>query len=111
MGTITKIIESQSDDGSALIYYRPEFSYVDAGGTSYVVDSNIGSKPSRFTVGEQVPIRYEIGNPGGAKIDTFGEMRGASLAFGLGGVVLILLAYWCRFRARQRGIVLNELPF
>jgi Protein of unknown function (DUF3592) len=110
-GTITKIIESQSDDGSALVYYRPEFSYVDAGGTPYVVDSNVGSKPSRFTVDQQVPIRYEISNPSGAKIDTFGEMWGASLGFGLAAVVLVLLAYWCRFRARQRGIVLNDLPF
>lgn len=110
-GTITKIIESQSGDGSALVYYRPEFSYADADGKSYVVDSNVGSNPSRFSVGEQVPVRYEIGDPGGAKIDTFGEMWGASLAFGFTAAVLILVAYWCRFKARKRGILLNERPF
>ena len=114
-GTITKIIESQTPnqngDGSVFIYYRPEFSYADAGGKSYIVDSKVGSNPSGFTVGERVPVRYEISNPGVAKIDTFGEMWGLSSAFGLGAALLILIAYRFRFKARQRGIVLNNLPF
>jgi len=68
-GVVVSLEDHQDDDGS--VTYSPVFSFVAANGSKQTVQSYSSSNPPGYSVGEQVPVRYETRNPAHARIATY----------------------------------------
>lgn len=104
-GKITSLNEVEDDDGG--LTYRPVFTFVARDGTSETIQSNAGSSPAGYEVGQTVPIRYETSDPSVARIDAFWQMWPFPVAFAIAGCVTGLLGWFFRWRVQKR---LNAPP-
>jgi len=66
-GTVSSLREEHSDDG---IMYYPVVQFTAAGGAPVTINSNEGSKPPQFHVGETCQVYYNPLDPHDAIIDS-----------------------------------------
>lgn len=98
--TVTQLLETTGDDGKT--YYKPQYDYTAPDGRKSTDVSNSGSNPPKYTVGQQIQIRYHPANPArGTRIDTVSEIWGMEIWFGITGLGSLALAQWLRARRRK----------
>jgi hypothetical protein len=104
VGEVVELVESESNDGAT---YHPRFKFLAFDGLEYVVDSDWGSSPPEFEVGDTVDVLYLEGFPEDAKIDVFFAVCGWSFIFGitafgniLMGVILFAI-YWMKNKSNN----------
>lgn len=56
------------------VIYLPTFTFKTPSGQLITKESNIGSDPPDFSVGQQVPVLFDSGDPQTAKIATTGQL-------------------------------------
>jgi hypothetical protein len=86
-----------SSGGDRFISYAPVFKFTDENGQSHKVTSEESSSPASFSIGQSVVVLYEPGKPMQARINTFMEIWGGPIIFGLVGTAFILFGYF-KFR-------------
>jgi hypothetical protein len=96
--------------GDAQTTFAPVFRFTAHDGQSYMVTSGTSTNPPSFAVGQQVTVLYLDGDPGGAKIDSIGQLWGFSIAFGIGSVATgaigaVMLRYERRRRSRRTDLL------
>lgn len=79
-------------DGKTSTTYTPIFTFTDQTGNYQQMPQGFSSSPSTYGVGDVVPFRYHPNRPGLGRVNTFWQMHGAALAFGLIGMLLSLAA-------------------
>jgi hypothetical protein len=104
-GTVTALTESKDGDGS--VAYNPVFTFTTRDGKTQTVQSNAGSDPPGFEVGDSVPVRYNAADPSEARIDTFWQTWPFPAAFAIGGCVMGIIGLLFRWRVHKR---LNAPP-
>ena len=96
---------SAGDEGQeTVVVFAPVFVFAAENGKEFTVRSKAGSNPPAYAVGQEVRVLYRKGDPGSARIATFGQLWGVACGFSAAGVVLsavggVLLA-WGRSRIR-----------
>ncbi|NMP29636.1 DUF3592 domain-containing protein [Rahnella sp. SAP-1] len=109
-GTVVKLIEKYSqDNGKDKIFYYPQLTFIDSHHTPQLIESASGSNPAHYSVGEKVPIIYQIDNPENAKIDTFFELWAGAIITGIFAVVFMLPLIISRFITRLSGNKVKKL--
>jgi hypothetical protein len=98
-GKIT-MVESRIDSDREEHFF-PHFTFSKPDGTIVEIASDVGTNPSDFEVGEQVPVVYDPGNPKNAKIATTFQIYGFSMVLGIVGTVLIPFGFLAKY-LRQR---------
>lgn len=83
--------------------YFPVFTFVAANGQKYVVSSDAGSNPSEFTVGQNVPVKYRLADPGKAKIISYWQLWTMPTVFCILGLVFGGLGVGFLFYERRSG--------
>jgi hypothetical protein len=88
-------------DANAPESYIFKFSLPD--GTDHVIHSSTSSSPPGFTVGKHVLIVLMPSDPDGAKIDSFGQIWGLALGFGITSFVTPFVGlYGCLVVLRRK---------
>lgn len=83
---------TSTEDGKTTTTYTPIFAFTDQTGNYQQVPQGFSSSPSTYGVGDLVPFRYHPNRPGLGRVNTFWQIHGAALAFGLIGMLLSLMA-------------------
>jgi hypothetical protein len=89
------------DQGNST-FYTPVFAFTAKDGHTYTVASATGSNSPPFTPGQQVPVRYNPGEPTAAKIATVAQLWRMPLVFGSAGVMFSLIGWLLLRSERQR---------
>ena len=95
-------LEGTRWDANAPVSYSPVFKFALPDGMDRVVHSSTGSSPAGFSVGEHVPVVLMPSDPGGAKIESFGQVWGLALGFGIVSVVTAFVGLYGRFVVLRR---------
>jgi hypothetical protein len=98
-GTITSM-ESRIDSDNEEHFF-PNFTFKTKDGSTAVVNSNIGSDPPSFEVGDSVPVLYPIGNPAAARIATTFQTFGMAIILGIVGTAFVFLGFIARWLRRR----------
>ena len=102
-GNITEMRAQTDREGD--VTYHPTFRFEDASGSQQLVSSSFGSSPPGFLIGQAVGVLYLGDDPQSARIDTFWQLWGLAVFFGIigGGQLTIgwLVLLWPKIRSRQ----------
>jgi hypothetical protein len=102
-GIVTANVPIENTDASGTTTtFAPTFKFTASDGRIYGVTSGTSSNPPGFAVGQQVRVLYELNDPASAKIDSFGQLWGFSLGFGIGSVVCGAVGFWILLLRRRR---------
>jgi hypothetical protein len=105
-GIVTKLTARNNDSGS--IYYVPTFIFKTSTSQQISIDSDTGSNPSGFAVGEHVRVLFDPDEPQNARIATTAQLWLFSMIFGIIGVLLLPIGI---FLLRQPQIATAPIPF
>lgn len=91
-----------ADGGDATTSFAPEFTFTGVDGKSYTVTSSTSSDPPAFAEGQTVRVLYDPRDPGSARIDTFGQIWGLAVGFGIAGLACFALGgVWMVWKVRR----------
>jgi hypothetical protein len=99
-GVVVSLEDHQDDDGS--VTYSPVFSFVAANGSKQTIHSYSSSNPPGYSVGEQVPVRYETRDPAHARIATYWQTWEMETSFIIASCATSLLGMFFRWRVSKR---------
>jgi hypothetical protein len=89
-GVVTGLVESRDTrSGSS---YRPVFVFRDGNQVAHEIQSNVGSNPPAYKIGDRVSVLYATEKPDNAAIDSFLYLWFFPLLFGLLGTVQLAFA-------------------
>lgn len=91
-GKVIDLVRS-TDQGTGVnrfVSYAPVFEFTDRNGQSHKVTSDESSSLASFSIGQQVVVLYEPDKPMQARINTFMQIWGGSIIFGIVGTSFIL---------------------
>ena len=100
-GTVIEIVEKYSDSNSSSssrsnrhgsYTYYPVVEFTDQQGKPHKFQSNTGSNPSRYFVGDKVPVLYDPARPGSAGIDHWLDLYLGPMVLGILGTVFFIFA-------------------
>jgi small-conductance mechanosensitive channel len=87
-GAVIKLLQSTS---RGKITYRPVVRFNNKNGDTVEFVSAHGSRPPRYTVGQEVEVLYQPTDPHNAEINAFFPLWGGSVIMGIMGGVFFLL--------------------
>ena len=91
-----------ADGGEATTSFAPEFTFTGVDGKTYTTTSSTSSNPPAFAEGQAVRVLYDPRNPGSARIDTFWEIWGLTVGFGIAGLISFALGgVWMAWKVRR----------
>ncbi|MBC8144587.1 MAG: DUF3592 domain-containing protein [bacterium] len=124
-GVVIGLAQSQSHSSKSSSYF-PVIQYQTSSGETTTFQSNSGSSPPAFEVGERVTVLYDPAQPADASIDSFWQLYALPAIFGIIGLVFFavgggmfiahmlnrrkreqLLASGRRITTQVQGVVLN----
>lgn len=104
-GTVTRVIEVNNRSRKRTTYFAPEIQFHTPDGTTkyYLPTSRVSERltlslfgTKKFKEGETVSLYYNPGDPGEARIGTFGQLWFASILFIVFGLILGTVGWFIR---------------
>lgn len=95
-GTVTNMVarrDSPTDMTDMSVSYYPVILFTTEGGTAIQYQSNVGSSPPAYQVGEIVEVLYKPGNPQNASINSFFQLWGATAILGGIGLLFAIIGF------------------
>ncbi|MFL9453844.1 MULTISPECIES: DUF3592 domain-containing protein [Nostocales] len=92
-GTVVNLIRrfSTDSDGEVSELYYPMVRFTTKSGQERIFESNTGSYPPRFSLGQQVEVLYNSQNPNSVNINSFFSLWGVTFVLtALGSVFLVI---------------------
>jgi len=86
-GTILENIRRTDNEGQPC--YHPRFAFETPDGREMVVESSFGTNPPSFRPGQQVVVLFDPSEPKDARINTFAQLWGVAIVFGIFGSVFL----------------------
>jgi len=84
-GEVVRLERSRSR-GRYGFTYAPVFTFSTESGEIYTVESDVGTSPACFDVGDPVRVRYDPAHPDSAKINTFFQTWGTAAIYAAVGL-------------------------
>lgn len=100
-GNVVRLEESNSSEGGCCVY-SPVIEFI-AGGQTYSFEGDNASSPPAYSVGEEVPVLYDPGNPGTAQINSFFERWVFPIIIIPAMIVAALILNFFMIRSWRRG--------
>jgi hypothetical protein len=104
-GTVIEMREQKDKEGG--ISHAPTFRFQDSAGGQHIVSSGMYQEPPAFHVGDTVGVLYLPNDPQTASIDTFGQVWGLPVLFGIVAAISLAAGLiwisWPRIVARFGG--------
>jgi len=87
VGTILENVCRTDNEGQPCYY--PRFAFESPDGREIVVESSFGTNPPSFRPRQQVIVLFDPSEPKRAKINTFSQLWGVAIVFGIVGTVFL----------------------
>ncbi len=95
-GIIVEMLPVKRIDGGVTPECAPVFRFQTEDGQSYTIRANATTNPPELRIGDAVTVFYDRGNPKGANLDSFKEVRvvpvillAIGVGYGLGGILTL----------------------
>jgi len=87
VGTVVENVRGTDSEGQPTYY--PRFAFETPDGGRIVVLSSFGMSPASFREGQRVVVLFDPSEPKHARINTFGQLWGVAIGFGIVGSVFL----------------------
>lgn len=93
------IVDVESSRSKGTTYYYPVISFQAVDSNTYTFSSETGSSAAfDFSKGDKLSVRYKAESPQLAKVDSFIELWGLSIALLIAGIVILLVGVGIFYR-------------